>query len=176
MSLEYIATSQVWNGEAINGVRHPPNIEFLWSDVALAAIGLRKQAPILPPLAEAKAAKIAQAWVEQTIRFADAAVEVLVAGELRPYGCDPVTRENIVAIVGAITAVPEAIPNPRPFTPKGSSIPVATTHDEFKAIYLAGLAKGDEFYAAYFAHKAAISALTTSTAVENHNLAAGWPA
>ena len=48
----------------------------------------------------------------------------------------------------------------RLYTPKGEA-PVMTTHDEFLAIYLAGLAKGDAFYQAYYAHKTAILALAT---------------
>lgn len=29
-----------WNGEEINGTQNPPNIEQLWSDEELAAVGL----------------------------------------------------------------------------------------------------------------------------------------
>jgi len=60
----------------------------------------------------------------------------------------------------AISRAPHLVPTPRPFTPKGEA-PVMTTHEDFLAIYLAGLAKGDAFYQAYFAHKTAILALET---------------
>lgn len=175
MALEYIATSQIWNGEPINGVRHPPSIEHLWTAEQLSEIGLRIRGNPLPTLADAKEAKIAEAWRVHTQRFAQAVVHINVGGFVRPYGCDPTTRENMIAIVNAITAAPNLVPNPRPFTPKGQSTPVMTTHQEFIAIYLAGLAKGDAFYAAYAAHKAAIKALTTVEAVQAYDLSVGWP-
>jgi hypothetical protein len=178
MALEYIATGEIWRGEPIGDVRHPANIEQLWAAGDLAAIGLRKrvEAPPVISLDDAKAAKIAEAWSIKDARFAEATITVAVNGQLRPYGCDPVTRENIVAIVGLITAAPASVPNPRLFTPKGQLAPVNTSHAEFIAIYAEGLAMGDAFFAAYAAHKAAISALATVAEVAAYDLSAGWPA
>lgn len=49
-----------------------------------------------------------------------------------------------------------------------------TTHEEFLAIYLAGLAKGDAFYQAYYAHKTAIMALGTVEEVVAYEVGE-WP-
>lgn len=42
-------TLQPWQGEIIDGVRYPANVEQLWSDADLAAIGLSKFQPFVPP-------------------------------------------------------------------------------------------------------------------------------
>jgi hypothetical protein len=173
--LEYISSGQRWHGERINDVAYPLNIAALWTAEELAAIGLRLATAPEPSLAEAKAARISEAWLAKVARYADASVTVAVNGQLRPYGCDPTTRENIVAIVGLITAAPASVPNPRLFTPKGQVVPVNTSHDEFIAIYAEGLAMGDAFFVAYAVHKAAINALTTVEAVNAYDLSAGWP-
>ena len=96
MALEYISNGQAWMGEPIGGVRHPPNIEFLWSTVELAAIGLRVTPPVEPVilLADIKAQRIAEAWAEHNARFAEAVVNVTVGGVSRPYGCDAVGAAN----------------------------------------------------------------------------------
>ena len=130
----------------------------------------------LPTLTlEHTSAKVGEAWAEQERRFAESSVMVDVNGASRAYGCDSTTRENITAIVNGITADPTMVPNPRPFTPKGQVIPVDTTHDEFKAIYFAGLAQGDAFFAAYSVHKVAINNLTTVAEVDAYDLNLGWP-
>lgn len=49
MTLVYIASGEPWNGEPIDGFRHPPSIETLWSDEELAAVGLKKFLPPPPP-------------------------------------------------------------------------------------------------------------------------------
>ena len=45
--LRFIDTKAEWKGEPVNGLRHPPNIEQLWSDKELKAIGLERHTP--PP-------------------------------------------------------------------------------------------------------------------------------
>ena len=50
MPVRYIATQQIWDGEAINDVRHPRNIATRWTDEELAAIGLERFEP--EPVAE----------------------------------------------------------------------------------------------------------------------------
>ena len=105
MSLVYIDANEAWNGEPIDGIRHPISIENLWTAAELAAIGLKRSsppAPLLPSLAEAKEQKINEAWALSQQRFAESTVSVTVNGALRTYGCDPVTRENITAINTAI--------------------------------------------------------------------------
>lgn len=126
-------------------------------------------------LVEAKAARIAQAFAELERRFAVYVITVNVGGTDRPYGCDPATRENLSAIINAISVAPNVVPNPRGFTPKGGVAPVPTSHTEFVSIYLTGLAAGDAHYAAYFTHKAAIQALTTPAAVAAYDITTGWP-
>lgn len=50
MMLVYSGTTTVWRGERIDGILHQPNIEALWTDADLAAIGLeRYDTPPLPP-------------------------------------------------------------------------------------------------------------------------------
>lgn len=48
--LLYVKTNAEWLGEAIDGVRHPLNIESLWSDSELALIGLQKYVPPVAPI------------------------------------------------------------------------------------------------------------------------------
>ena len=126
-------------------------------------------------LAAARELKTNEAWALSQQRFAESTVSVSVNGALHTYGCDPITRENITAINTAISRAPHLVPSPRPYTPKGGS-PVMTTHEEFLAIYLAGLAKGDAFYQAYYAHKTAILALETVDEVMRYEVEEGWPA
>lgn len=38
-----------WNGEAVNAVRHPLNIEQIWTDQQLADAGLFRVTPFVPP-------------------------------------------------------------------------------------------------------------------------------
>ena len=42
-------TLQLWQGEALEGVRHPSNIEALWTAQELAAIGLVRAIPMVIP-------------------------------------------------------------------------------------------------------------------------------
>lgn len=180
MALEYIATpGALWAGEIIDGVRYPLSIADLWSEAKLADVGLRRY--VAPPPADTrdldttKAAKIATAWAAHNARFETANVTVTVAGQSRNYGCDKITRENVLAICGAISVAPASVPDPRPFTPKSEAAPVDTSHAEFIAIYLAGIARGDQFYQAYAVHKAAIAALASLAEVDAYDLDAGWP-
>ena len=130
--------------------------------------------PEADKLAAAREVKVNEAWALSQQRFAESEVSVPVNGALRTYGCDSFTRENITAINTAISRAPHLVPNPRPYTPKGEA-PVMTTHEEFLAIYLAGLAKGDAFYQAYYAHKTAILALGTVEEVLGYEVGVGWP-
>lgn len=120
-----------------------------------------------------QAQKIAVAWAEHNRRFEAYIVMVTVNGASRPYGCDAVTRENILAITNAMALGIQT--EPRPFTPKGEIVPVETTFAEFKAIYAAGLAAGDAHYIAYATHKAAIAALADVQAVLAYDVTTGWP-
>lgn len=130
--------------------------------------------PQPPALSDVQEARIKEAYTESQRRFALSSVTVTVNGAPRVYGCDPDTREHIVAINNLIARSPALVPNPRPFTPQGGS-PVMTTHDEFLAIMAAGLAEGQVYYEHYYAHKVAILALTDSAAVLAYDLSTGWP-
>lgn len=44
---------ELWLGEPVNGVRHPPNVETLWTPAELEAVGLYK--PVETPVPEGKA-------------------------------------------------------------------------------------------------------------------------
>lgn len=46
--LRFIETEERWAGGPINGIRHPRNIEQLWSDEELAAVGLERYKPPKP--------------------------------------------------------------------------------------------------------------------------------
>lgn len=46
--LRFIKTEERWTGEPINGIRHPRNIEQLWPDEELAAVGLERYTPPKP--------------------------------------------------------------------------------------------------------------------------------
>lgn len=140
-------------------------------------------AEIAPPDVSAmKAAKIAAAWAESEKRLAAYIINVPISGTPQPFGCDPVSRENIIGINGLIAQemgglLPAGtVANPRGFTPKGQSAPVQVTHAEFALIgaYMAG-AK-DSHFVAYATHKAAIAALTTAEVVAAYDITAGWPA
>lgn len=131
--------------------------------------------PLQDRVAAARERRTDDAWAESAGRFAASVVTVEVGGQLRSYGCDPYTRENILAINGVIGRAPQLVPNPRPYTPKGETVPVDTTHDEFLAIYLAGLAAGDAYYNAYKTHKDAINALEDVEAIRAYDVTTGWP-
>ena len=147
-----------------------------WVDGAWTVETIPPPPPPPPPpsLADWQAGRIAEAWALWQSKFAASTVTVPVGGAARQYGCDPVTRENISAINTAISRAPSLVPNPRPFTPRNAA-PVATSHDEFLAIYLAGIAQGDAYYQAYAIHKLALQSMTTIEAVAAYDLTAGWP-
>ena len=47
--LREIETKEIWTGRALAGVRHPSNIDDLWSDAELLAVGLERfTPPVLP--------------------------------------------------------------------------------------------------------------------------------
>lgn len=136
-----------------------------------------------PPafLARLKAERTAAAWTEGERRLVDYVVTVPISGVSQLFGCDTVTRENIIGVNALIDKergglLPAGtIPNPRPWTPKGSLSPVSVTHQEFALIGAALAAAKESHYQAYATHKAAISALTTKAAVEDYDISTGWP-
>ena len=50
----YIDTKKEWRGEPIKGLRHPRNIEQLWTDAELQAVGLERYTPPAPEPAPAQ--------------------------------------------------------------------------------------------------------------------------
>lgn len=51
MALSFINTEAIWQGERIDGILYPRNIEQLWTVEELAAIGLEKHVPVIVPVA-----------------------------------------------------------------------------------------------------------------------------
>lgn len=132
-------------------------------------------------IAALKSKLIADAWSLQEKKLSDYTVHVSINGGSKPFGCDPVTIENITGINGLISQQlhgllpPNTIPNPRPFTPKGEQIPVSVTHTEFAQIG-AMLAYGKQLhFTVYATHKAYITALTDETEINNYDITTGWP-
>jgi hypothetical protein len=68
--LVYTGTNDIWTGEPINNVRHPLNIEQLWTDAELNAIGLAR---VPPPVVSS---------VPQVVTRAQAKIAMLRAGIL----------------------------------------------------------------------------------------------
>lgn len=149
-------------------------IGWTWDGATLAP-------PPGPTLADVRSKKIASAWAEQEKRLAAYIIQAPISGVATPFGCDPVSRENVLGINALIDKergglLPAGtIPNPRGFTPKGATSPVQVTHAEFALIgaYMAG-AK-DQHYVAYAVHKAAISALGTAEVINSYDITTGWP-
>lgn len=119
-------------------------------------------------IASLKQARIDMAFAEMQRRFSATTVTVPKDGVDHRYGCDEVTRQNISDINAAISRAPQAVTEPYYYFPKGETAPVGLSHDDFTAIFLAGLARGSEFYQVYFGHKAAIKAIDLKTPIDTY--------
>lgn len=79
-------TFTAWRGEPIDGVRHPPVIEQVWSDQELAAIGLYRPAPAEPVPAGKVSTGLTVQRIAGVIRYvhglADMALEDLRAARI----------------------------------------------------------------------------------------------
>lgn len=130
--------------------------------------------PYLVPLSDAQSARISEAWALMLARVNAATVSVTTGAGTHQYGLDQVTQDNLQK---ALLAVLSGLsPNPRPWTPKGASAPIAITYDEVKAIAGAVWLAYDGYMQAYLAHKRGIMAADTADAVVAYDLTQGWPA
>lgn len=161
--------------EVTEPVRYPGGWLASASQEALAALGITVEdvPEPLPSLSEAQAERIAAAWSECSRRVEAGVVSVATSAGTHSYGTDSGTQDNIskalLGVLGGLT------PNPRPWTPKGSTVPISLTHDDIKLIAGAiGLAY-DSHVQAYLVHKGAILAMTDVTAVMAYDIASGWP-
>lgn len=113
-------------------------------------------------LADVKKQRIQEAFsvLENKLNNAVVTVEIASSGNEEPFGCDSTTQNNIIGINAAI-AVGVSVPNPMYWTPKGSTTPVAVTHQELADIGSALLNKKNDLYQVYFVHKANINNCTT---------------
>lgn len=167
----------------LDGCAYPANWLALASDQDLIDRGIVKTS-VADPVVDVEAAKravIAAAWMMHDQRLSSYIVQVPINGVAAPFGCDPVSRENIMGINALIAQemgglLPAGtVTNPRPFTPKGQSVPVQVTHVEFAQIGAAMAGAKDSHYVAYAAHKAAINALTSAVDVAAYDITTGWP-
>jgi hypothetical protein len=125
------------------------------------------------PLQDLKSRRILDAQAVRDGLIESGVTLVTVSSVPYEFGTDAKSRENILAVISAISAgIP--VPNPRPWTPKGSILPVMCSHDDLKAIGAALLTKTDALYQKYFTHKAAIAVLTTAADVMAYNVNTGW--
>lgn len=80
--LKIVASGKEWRGEVVNGVRHPSNIEALWTDADLAVAGFVRipPAPPVPP-----APRRTGTFIEFMDRFSPAEqARILVAARRNP--------------------------------------------------------------------------------------------
>lgn len=121
-------------------------------------------------LADVKKQRIQEAFsvLENKLNSAVVTVEIASSGNEEPFGCDSTTQNNIIGINAAI-AVGVSVPNPMYWTPKGSTTPVAVTHQELADIGSALLNKKNDLYQVYFVHKANINNCTTLVEVYKYD-------
>lgn len=128
----------------------------------------------LPALSEVRAARVGEAFATMQSRVASAEVFVTTAAGTHAYGLDAVTQDNLQkALLGVLTGIS---PNPRLWTPKGAAAPITISHDDVKTIVGAVGFAYEAHVQAYLAHKRAIAALATTSAVIAYDLTQGWPA
>jgi hypothetical protein len=126
-------------------------------------------------LAYAKKLRIQEAFSVLEDKLANVVVNVEIAssGNEEPFGCDNTTQNNIIGINAAI-AVGVSIPNPMYWTPKGSTTPVAVTHQELADIGSALLNKKNDFYQVYFTHKANINNIANLVDLYKYDYSTGY--
>ncbi len=96
-----------------------------------------------------------------------------VGGQSYQWHADANAVGNISGVVLMIAAgVP--VPNPRPWTPKGSLQPVDITHAELVGLGAAIAVRKDALFAIKKAKQAAVSALTDPQEIDAYDVGAGW--
>lgn len=169
----------------LDEIKYPNNWLELASVEDLEALNITAVVAEEPPpavtLARLKEGLLAAAWQECETRLETSTVTVNLGGVDFVFGLDSDTRENISGIVNAINAergglLPAgAVPNPRPFAPKGSTL-LAFSHEALAAVGAAVMNGKDTYMAAYFTHKDAINAATDPLQLEAYDVTTGWPA
>ena len=89
------------------------------------------------------------------------------------WHADQEAVNNISGVVLLIAAgVP--VPNPRPWTPRGSFTPVEVTHAELVGLGAAIASRKDALFAAKKAKQAEVAGLTSVAALAAYDVAVGW--
>ena len=114
-----------------------------------------------------------RAWNYMETVLNDATVNVTINAVSYPFTADAEARENIMGINTAI-AVGVPVPDPRPWFPKGYTVPIQVTHADLASIGAAILAEKDAVMQVYFTHKAVIGALTDPQAVLDYDVTTGY--
>lgn len=101
--LQYINSGEIWQGEVIDGLRHPKDIETKWTIEELQAIGLKVYVPDpadVPPLSSR------DVDLERETRINDGFIYLG-----HEYQTDPSSRENIAGAAALSLASMIADPN-----------------------------------------------------------------
>lgn len=89
------------------------------------------------------------------------------------WHADDEALQNIMGVVLMIAAgVP--VPNPRPWTPVGSLVPVDLTHAQLVGLGAVIAARKDALFVIKKAKQGAIAALTDAHEIADYDAAAGW--
>lgn len=155
----------------IKNLKKYRSIVSAW-EVAYAA---QQKAFAPPTLEQTKKFMSEQAYKYLELKLNLATVNVVLSSGTHTFGCDATTRENIAHINTLIVSGGiKAVPNPRPWVPKGSNIEVQVTHDEFASIGAAIMQKRDQLSKIYFNHKNTINALTEVDVVSKYDVTKGY--
>lgn len=161
-------------GDVVDGGPMP----WLLGDTIIAAVGdgLAAQAARRNPpatLDQAIAAKDTDIESEFA-RLHQAPILHTVGGVEREFHADVEAVTNIMGVVLLINSgVP--VPDPRPWTPRGSLTPVDVTHAELIGLGAAIASRKDQLFAAKKAKQAAVAAMADVAAVEAFDVEADWP-
>lgn len=118
---------------------------------------------------------ISRAWTEFETRFYGGTVTVQTSAGEYEFGCDKETIENINSI-NTMIARGLSVSNPRPYTPKGQTVSVNLTHDDFGLIGEALAMRKDILISEYLIHKATIMSLTQEDfeTLMTYDVTQGW--
>jgi len=160
VNAEYDAESQVREGPVIT----VESSRVLWTYTVRA-----KNAEELDLM---RAEKLVE--IEQRFQImAQSPINFTVGGKSYDWHADDEAVQNISGVVLMILAgVP--VPNPRNWTPVGSTAPVAITHDELIGLGVAIAQRKDELFAIKKQKQADVRAKKTGSAIAAYDAAAGW--
>lgn len=143
---------------------------MLWDGVTLAN-------PPPPPIDinVLRSSRIADAWTECQRRISTDDITVHTSAGDLPFGIDDITRDNLQQVVIGIDVMPAGtVPNPRPWSPKGSA-PVLLTHDDLRGVTVAVGRAYDARMQAYFVHKGTLKAMADAAALSAYDVTTGYP-